>query len=182
MITIKNRFTGVVMFASSDQSQSLRDFILELIKKRANLSGANLSWVDLSGACLSDANLSGVDLSGATLSGANLSGANLSWVDLSGANLSWANLSWVDLSGACLSGACLSDANLSGATMPIFCKWSSHGIVDGKIRIGCEIRSVEDWDSFFASDEVITTPRDTDEFKRIRAVYESYKYYLTFLN
>ena len=132
MITIKNRFTGVVMFASSDQSQSLRDFILELIKKRANLS--------------------------------------------------WANLSWVDLSGACLSGACLSDANLSGATMPIFCKWSSHGIVDGKIRIGCEIRSVEDWDSFFASDEVITTPRDTDEFKRIRAVYESYKYYLTFLN
>ena len=147
MITIKNRFTGVVMFASSDQSQSLRDFILELIKKRANLSGANLSGVDLSGA-----------------------------------NLSWANLSWVDLSGACLSGACLSDANLSGATMPIFCKWSSHGIVDGKIRIGCEIRSVEDWDSFFASDEVITTPRDTDEFKRIRAVYESYKYYLTFLN
>ena len=147
MITIKNRFTGVVMFASSDQSQSLRDFILELIKKRANLS-----W------------------------------ANLSGVDLSGANLSWANLSWVDLSGACLSGACLSDANLSGATMPIFCKWSSHGIVDGKIRIGCEIRSVEDWDSFFASDEVITTPRDTDEFKRIRAVYESYKYYLTFLN
>ena len=162
MITIKNRFTGVVMFASSDQSQSLRDFILELIKKRANLSGANLSGVDLSGANLSWANLSWVDLSGACLSDANLSGANLSGVDL--------------------SGATLSGANLSGATMPIFCKWSSHGIVDGKIRIGCEIRSVEDWDSFFASDEVITTPRDTDEFKRIRAVYESYKYYLTFLN
>ena len=106
MITIKNRFSGDVMFTSSDESQSLRDFILELIKKRADLSGA---------------------------------------------------------------------------IMPIFCKWHTHGIVDNKIKIGCETRSIEDWDSFFASDEVITTPRNTDEFKQIMAVYESYKAYLTHL-
>ena len=129
MITIKNRFSGDVMFTSSDESQSLRDFILELIKKRANLYGANLSGADLSGA------------------------------DLYGADLSW--------------------AKLSGAIMPIFCKWHTHGIVDNKIKIGCETRSIEDWDSFFASDEVITTPRNTDEFKQIMAVYESYKAYLT---
>ena len=136
MITIKNRFTIEVMFTSSDESQSLRDFILELIEK-------------------------GADLYGAYLSGAYLSGADLSRADLSRANLS--------------------GAYLSGATMPIFCKWNTHGIVDGKVRIGCETRSIKDWDSFFASDEVITTPRNTDEFKQIRAVYESYKAYLTHL-
>ena len=174
MITIKNRFSGDVMFTSSDESQSLRDFILELIKKRANLYGANLSGADLSGADLYGADLSWADLSGADLSGADLSGA-----DLSRANLSGADLYGADLSGADLYGADLSWAKLSGAIMPIFCKWHTHGIVDNKIKIGCETRSIEDWDSFFASDEVITTPRNTDEFKQIMAVYESYKAYLT---
>ena len=156
MITIKNRFTIEVMFTSSDESQSLRDFILELIEKGADLYGAYLSGAYLSGADLSRANLYGADLSGAYLSGADLSRADLSRADLYG-------------------------ANLYGATMPIFCKWNTHGIVDGKVRIGCETRSIKDWDSFFASDEVITTPRNTDEFKQIRAVYESYKAYLTHL-
>lgn len=83
---------------------------------------------------------------------------------------------------AYLSGANLIGAYLSGAIMPIFCKWSIHGIVDGKIRIGCKTRSIEDWDKFFASDEVLTTPRNTPEFTQIRAVYESYKAYLNILN
>ncbi len=63
--------------------------------KCANLSGADLSRADLSGANLSDADLSG----------ANLSGANLSCADLRGANLSGANLSCADLCGADLRGA-----------------------------------------------------------------------------
>ena len=49
--------------------------------ERANLSGANLSRANLSGADLSCANLSGANLSGADLSCANLSGANLSGAD-----------------------------------------------------------------------------------------------------
>ncbi len=64
---------------------------------------------------LSVANLSGADLSGAVLSKANLSGADLSWANLSGAVLSKANLSGADLSWANLSGANLSGANLSEA-------------------------------------------------------------------
>jgi hypothetical protein len=83
----------------------------------ADLSGANLSGADLRSANLSGANLSSADLSGANLSGANLSGANLSSADLSGANLSGANLSSADLSGANLRGANLSSANLSGANL-----------------------------------------------------------------
>ena len=167
MATIKNRFTSEVMFTSENENQTLREFILELIKKRANLSGANLRSADLRSANLSGANLSGADLTGANLIGDDLSGANLIGADLIGA----------DLTGANLIGA-----DLIGAIMPIFCKWSTHGIVGGKIRIGCETRSIEDWDIFFASDEIITTPRNTQEFKQIRAVYESYKAYLTVLN
>ena len=53
---------------------------------KANLSGANLKWANLSGA-----NLSGANLKWANLSGANLSGANLKWANLSKANLSGAN-------------------------------------------------------------------------------------------
>ena len=98
--------------------------------ERANLSGANLRWADLSEASLSgaelrwadlsEANLRGADLSEADLRGASLSGAELRWADLRGANLSGAdlrraNLRRADLSGADLRGADLRGANLSGA-------------------------------------------------------------------
>ena len=101
---------------------------------------------------------------------------------LSGANLSDAYLSVAYLSGAYLSGAYLSEAYLSGAVkIPMYCKWT-HGITENKIHIGCEKRSVEEWDIFFNSNDVITTKRNTDEFKQIQAVFEAYKSYLNFLN
>ena len=122
---------------------------------------------------LRDANLIRANLIGANLIDANLSGANLSDADLRDANLIRANL----------SGANLIDANLSGAIkVPIYCRWT-HGITQGNlIHIGCEKRTIEEWDLFFASDEVLTTQRDKQEFKQIQAVYEAYKAYLTFLN
>jgi hypothetical protein len=79
------------------------------------------------------------------------------------------------------SGADLSGANLSGAKMPMICKWP-HSIVDGKIRIGCKVKSIEEWDIFFNSDEVYLTERNTQDFKQIRAVFESYKAYINVLN
>jgi hypothetical protein len=138
---------------------------------------------DLSGADLSRANLYGADLSGANLSRANLSRADLYGANLSGANLSRANLSRADLSGANLSRANLYGADLSRAVrMPITCKWS-HGITnENLIHIGCEKRTIEEWDEFFSGDEVLTTQRDTQDFKQIQAVYEAYKAYLLFLN
>ena len=84
---------------------------------RADLSGADLSCADLSGADLSGANLYCADLSGADLSGANLCCADLYCADLSYANLSRANLSGANLSCADLSYANLSRANLSGANL-----------------------------------------------------------------
>jgi len=137
---------------------------------------------------LSDADLRGANLRGANLSGANLIDANLIGANLRGANLRGANLSDANLIGANLRGANLSDANLRGANLsdaikvPIYCKWTS-GITQGNlIHIGCEKRTIKEWDLFFAGDEVLTTQRDTQEFKQIQAVFEAYKAYLTFLN
>jgi hypothetical protein len=128
--------------------------------------------------------LIGADLRRANLRRANLSGANLSGADLIGADLRRANLSGANLSGANLSGAYLSDAKGLDATikMPMYCKWK-HGITNGNlIHIGCEKRTIEEWDVFFASDKVLSTERNTDEFRQIEAVYNAYKAYLTTLN
>ena len=133
------------------EADNYREAILKLLKSGADLRGANLRDADLSGANLSGANLRDADLRDADLSGANLSGANLSGANLSGAN-----------------------------KVPMFCKWS-HGISQGNlIHIGCEKRTIEEWDKFFASTDELSTKRGTDEFKQIEAVYNAYKaYYLT---
>ena len=117
---------------------------------------------------------------GANLYGANLDGARLVGANLYGARLVGARLVGANLDGANLDGANLDGANLDGARLPIYCKWS-HSIVNNKIIIGCKEKTIEEWDLFFASDKVYETKRNTEDFKQIQAVYESYKAYLTFL-
>jgi hypothetical protein len=103
-----------------------------------DLSGANLSKTDLSGATFRGVNLHDADLSGTNLSKTKLLRApppeseeakkeaaerigppdellkmDLSKADLSGADLSGADLSGADLSGADLSGANLQDAKIT---------------------------------------------------------------------
>ena len=165
MIEIKNRWTDKVIYTS--QKETLREAVIEAVKNDANLS---------------DANLRGANLRGANLSDAYLSDANLSDADLRGANLRGADLRGAYLSDAYLSGAYLSGADLRGAVkIPMYCKWN-HGITDENlIHIGCEKRTIEEWDKFFSSDEIISTERNTPEFKQIQAVYKAYKAYLTFL-
>ena len=72
---IRNRYSGKNIFEFKCMSFGLCVEIAVSLK------------IDLSGADLSRANLSWSDLSGANLSGSDLSRANLSWSDLSGANL-----------------------------------------------------------------------------------------------
>ena len=165
-IEIKNRFTGKVIFTHED----------------ANLIGANLIGANLRDANLRDANLEGANLEGANLEGANLRDANLIGANLRDANLEDANLRDANLIGANLIGANLRDANLEGAIkVPMYCKWS-HGITKGNlIHIGCEKRTIEEWDKFFKSNEKLSTERNTPEFKQIEAVYLAYKAYLTHL-
>jgi len=93
-----------------------------------------------------------------------------------------ADLSYANLSSANLSSANLSDSNLSYVNkIPMYCKWT-HGITGGMVHIGCEKRTIEEWDKFFAGSDIIQTERNTEQFKQIQAVYEAYKAYINFLN
>ena len=113
-IQIKSVF-GNVLFEYEKENNTIKDTLVEAVKRGADLSGADLRGAYLSGAYLSGAYLSGADLRGAYLRGAYLRGAYLSGADLSGADLRGAYLSGAYLRGADLSGADLSDADLRDA-------------------------------------------------------------------
>ena len=103
-IEIKSIF-GNVLFEYSKENNTIKDTIIEAVKRGAYLGDANLRGADLCSADLRGANLRGADLRGADLCGAYLRGANLRGADLRGA----------DLCGADLCGAYLCDADLCGA-------------------------------------------------------------------
>jgi len=65
--------------------------------------------------------------------------------------------------------------------MPQFCKWS-HSIIGDKIQIGCKSKTILEWQIFFDSKEEYSTARDTQDFKQIQAIFESYKAYMNTLN
>ena len=119
-ISIKNRWTGSILFEYSSVDNTLAKTVTEALKGNANLRGADLCGADLRDATLCDANLRGADLCGAnlrgaTLCGADLCGADLRDADLCGADLRDAALCDANLRGADLCGADLRDADLCGA-------------------------------------------------------------------
>ena len=116
-ISIKNRWTGSILFEYSSVDNTLAKTVTEALKGGANLRGAVLYGAKLRGADLYGADLRGANLYGANLRGANLYGANLREADLRGANLREANLYGADLRGANLYGANLRGANLYGANL-----------------------------------------------------------------
>ena len=124
-ISIKNRWTGSIIFEYSSVENTLTKTVLEALKggvilreadlRDANLRGANLCEADLRGAnlCeadLRDANLREADLCDANLCEADLRDANLRDANLRGANLRDANLCDANLRGANLRGANLREA------------------------------------------------------------------------
>jgi hypothetical protein len=71
--------------------------------------------------------------------------------------------------------------NKETAYLPMFCKWAT-SIIGNKIQIGCKEKTIEEWENFFNSHLTYETSRETDDFKQIQAVFESYKTYINFLN
>ena len=116
-ISIKNRWTGSILFEYSSVDNTLAKTVLEALKGGANLRGADLRGADLRGANLYGANLRGADLYGADLYGANLHEADLYEADLYEADLYGANLRGANLRGANLREADLYEANLYGANL-----------------------------------------------------------------
>ena len=111
-ISIKNRWTGSIIFEYSSVDNTLAKTVLEALKGEADLREANLREADLYGANLSGANLYGADLREADLREANLREANLREADLYGADLREANLREANLREANLREANLYGANL----------------------------------------------------------------------
>ena len=115
------------------------------------LRGVDLTGVDLTGAVLTGAVLTGSVLTGSVLRGADLRGVDLRGVDLMGADLTGAVLRGADLRGAVLRDAVLRDAKIKAlrcfAGLYRYQIWAVV-MEDGSpwIRIGCQWRSVEEWD------------------------------------
>jgi len=108
-------------------------------------------------------------------------GADLRDADLTGADLRDANLRGANLTVADLTGANLTVADLRGASLPMYSKWI-FSFTEGKLTIGCKTKTIKEWDEFFESNEEFETPRGTQEFKQIQAMYLAHKTYYEFLN
>ena len=96
------------------------------------------------------------------------------------ARLDGARLDGARLDGARLNSARLVGAILDGARLPIYCQWPvTHTVApDLLVHIGCKSKSVSDWDAWFAGSDEYDTPRDSDDFRRIRASYLAVRAYL----
>ena len=100
---------GEVIFTYEKDNNTVKDTVVEAVKRGADLRGADLGGADLRGADLGGAYLRGADLGGAYLRGAYLGGADLRGADLRGAYLGGADLGGADLGGAYLGGAYLGE-------------------------------------------------------------------------
>jgi len=54
-------------------------------------------------------------------------------------------------------------------------KWFVTVSNDKLVKIGCKVKTIPEWDEWFAGSEEFDTPRDSEEFKLIRANYEAVK-------
>ena len=130
----------------------------------AELTGEDLSDLDLRkiylfNANLSSANLKDTNLRGNDLSGAKLNDANLTKADLRGAVLVDANLRGANLRGANLQGSILRDANLDDITIN-YCVGDGERIKSLQVgmyavaytqkylAIGCTQLSIEEWSDY----------------------------------
>ena len=91
-IQIKSKYFGSVLFEYEKENNTIKDTLIEAVKKGADLTGADLTGADLTGADLTGADLTGAYLTGAYLTGADLTGAYLTGADLTGADLTGADL------------------------------------------------------------------------------------------
>lgn len=137
--------------------------------KRIDLLGADLRGTDLSGAILIEANLERSRLSDANLSGANLAKADLSKSDLSGVNLTGANLNWAVVAHANLTGATLQRANLSESDF-----WEANLenaiLIDVNLNYCCLVQSNLTGATLTGA-MLWGTARDDWEIKRVKCKY-----------
>jgi hypothetical protein len=99
---------GVDLRAASFYEASMRN---------VDLSGAQLTYIQLKGADLTRASLQHASINASDLIGADFTGANLAGADFTGASLIRATLEDADLSASNLGNASLAEASVQGARL-----------------------------------------------------------------
>jgi hypothetical protein len=84
--------------------------VMTILKTKRDLSGKNLSGLQLVGVNLAKCNLKGIDLSNANLERADLGESDLERADLTGANMKMSNLQLSGMTGAKIERAILDGA------------------------------------------------------------------------
>ena len=170
-IEIRHRYTNEVIY--SCEAKTIREAVQKAVKENVSLSNSDLSNSNFRNSDLRNSILRNSDFTNSDFTNSILRNSDLRNSDFRNSILTNSDLSNSDLSNS---------ENLDKTTkLPIYCKWS-HGITNGNlIHIGCEKRTIEEWDEFFNSEEELSTERGTEQFKQIQAVYEANKAYLTFL-
>jgi len=118
----------------------------------------------------------GGDFRGGNFRGGNFRGGNFLGGDFLGGNFLGGNFLGGDFCGGNFRGG-----NFLGGTMMPHNKWRCGVESNGLIRIGCKVKSMQEWDSWFAGNETFSTPRGTKEFAKIQANYLAVKTYVIFL-
>ena len=52
------------------------------------------------------------------------------------------------------------------------CKWDLLFSCNNLVKIGCKIKSIEEWEKWFAGTEEFDTKRDTEDFRKIQLCFE----------
>ena len=112
---ITKKITYDIIF--EDNSNTMKDCVINAILSGADLCGAYLYGADLRGAYIGGADFRGADLGDAYLGGAYLGGADFRGADFRGAYLRGADLRGAYLRGADFRGADFRGADLRGADL-----------------------------------------------------------------
>ena len=133
-LSIKNRFTGSVLFEYEKEDNTIKETLLEALKQGCDLQGAYLRGCDLQGC----------DLQGAYLQGAYLRGCNLQGCNLRGAYLQGCNLRGAYLQGVQIKTAIVFTGLYEYIVIPYITEENIK-----RVKMGCYDRSLEDWEADF---------------------------------
>lgn len=116
-IAIRERYTDKELFTHECDDNTMEKTLNEAARQRISLEGADLRFVDLSGAFLHDLNLRGASLVGAKMVRCSLRYVSMAGADLKDADLRVSTFYNVDLSYADMRGGNFQNAIISFSTL-----------------------------------------------------------------